>query len=178
VTSEPARVFFALWPETGVREALAATAQEAQAECGGRAMVAGKIHTTLFFIGDIERSRIPRLEAIAATIRGAPFDLDVDALQYWKHNRMVWAGAKRCPAPLSALVSSLSAALATEGLRGEDRPYVAHVTLVRNARRAPRLTTLTPLCWAARDFVLAESVRASGVSRYDVLARWPLDASV
>lgn len=172
-----ARVFFALWPAGGVRDALAALASAAQAECGGRATAPDKIHATLFFVGEIERARVGRLEAIGASTRGRAFALDVNALKYWNHNRIVWAGTNRCPPELSALAASLTRALAAEGVHGGDRPYVPHVTLARNARRAPKQTRMVPLQWLVADFVLVESVRVGRGSRYDVMARWPLDAS-
>lgn len=171
------RVFFALWPDAGVRGALAAAGSEAQAECGGRATASDKIHLTLFFVGDVERERITRLQALASSISAAPFELDLSTLGYWRHNRIVWAGSRRCPAQLVLLVELLRQNLAREGLEAEDRPYVPHVTLVRNAKRAPKKTAIVPLTWRASDFVLVESVRDES-ARYEVIARWPLVAPV
>ena len=173
-----ARVFFALWPDDDVRAALANAGAHAQAECGGRATAPDKIHLTLFFVGDIERSRIAALEACASRVAAAPFGLDMSALGYWRHNRIVWAGARHCPGELGTLVHDLSLSLAGEGIRGEDRPYVPHVTLVRNARQAPMRSALEAPVWKARELVLVESVRAAGVSRYAILAKWPLGRPV
>jgi 2'-5' RNA ligase len=71
-------------------------------------------------------------------------------------------------------VSKLTRELARLGLRAEERPYVPHVTLLRNARRAPARNTFSPIDWRAREFVLVESVAANGGSGYEVIARWPL----
>lgn len=170
------RVFFALWPDERVRGALAALAGEAQIECGGRATKAAKVHLTLFFVGDIERERIGRLQSIAREIRGAPFELEIDQLGYWRHNRIVWAGATRCPRNLSLLAHALHAALTREGLPAEERPYVPHITLLRNARRQPKSKSVAPIAWRAEEFVLVESVQAGSAARYEVIARWPLVA--
>jgi RNA 2',3'-cyclic 3'-phosphodiesterase len=167
---ERARVFFALWPDDAVRAALSAAALLAQDECGGRATAAAKIHLTLFFVGGVPRTELPTLVRCAESIRADAFELDADVLGYWRHNRIVWAGTRETPPPLRRLVADLSAALALEGYRGEDRPYVPHLTLVRNARRAPRTADLTVPRWRAREFVLAESAGGS----YRVLFRWPL----
>ncbi|HEX2825453.1 MAG TPA: RNA 2',3'-cyclic phosphodiesterase [Burkholderiales bacterium] len=167
---ERARVFFALWPEDAVRAALSAAAVRAQAECAGRATAAARIHLTLFFVGGVARSDLTTLAECAASVAGRPFELATDVLGYWRHNRIVWAGARETPSALTSLVADLTAALAAAGYRGEDRPYAPHVTLVRNARRPPRTADVAAPRWSARDFVLAES--AGG--RYDVLARWPL----
>jgi 2'-5' RNA ligase len=169
-----ARLFFALWPDAPVRTTLAALARDAQAECGGRATAPEKIHLTLFFVGDAERSRIEALEAAAASIASEPFELVLDRLGYWRHNRIVWAGASTCPSALIALASGLHGALARAGVKGEERPYVPHLTLVRNAARKPAAATSPPCTWHARAFVLVESVSVAGGVRYDVRSSWPL----
>ena len=158
-----------------VRGALAAVARECEVECGGRPTPPEKIHITLFFVGDVERAAIARLQSVARTLAAAPFRLAVTHLGLWRHNRIVWAGAESAPPALAMLVSDLTRALAAVGVRAEDRSYVPHITLVRNARTAPRRTRIAPIAWHAREFVLVESVAAGGGSRYEVVARWPLD---
>ena len=174
-TRERARVFFALWPDTDVRDALAEVARECGVECGGRPTPPEKIHLTLFFVGDVGCEVIPRLQVIAGTLAAAPFRLALTHLGLWRHNRIVWAGAESTPPALAMLVSDLTRGLAAAGVRAEDRPYVPHITLVRNARTAPRRTRIAPIAWRAREFVLVESVAAGGGARYEVVARWPLD---
>jgi 2'-5' RNA ligase len=176
MAADRARVFFALWPEADVAQTLAAAARDAQAECGGRATAPEKIHLTLFFVGDVERGRVGSLQALARSVRADGFSLDLNVLDYWRHNRIVWGGPRRCPDALATLVANLQERLSAEGIESEERPYVPHLTLVRNARRAPKRTTLGPLAWHADDFVLVESVPAGGGVRYDVIGRWPLAA--
>jgi 2'-5' RNA ligase len=176
MAAEHARVFFALWPEADVAQALAAAAREAQAECGGRATAPEKIHLTLFFVGDVERERVVSLQALACSLRTDAFSLDVNAIDYWRHNRIVWGGPRHWPHALAMLVAELQEHLSAEGIKSDERPYVPHVTLVRNARRAPKRRTLGPLAWHADDFVLVESVPAGSGVRYDVIGRWPLAA--
>lgn len=168
-----ARVFFALWPCEEVRAALAALAREVQAECGGRATRPDTIHLTLFFVGAIERTRIAALQTIASTVSGAPFELVIDRLGYFRRARVAWAGAV-CPPPLASLVVQLTEKLAAEGIAGEDRPYVPHITLSREAARKPACESIVPVIWRAHEFVLVESVtRAGGVS-YEIIERWAL----
>ncbi len=171
-----ARVFFALWPDAPLRAGLARRAREAQAECGGRAVAHSNIHLTLFFVGSIERARLAALAALASAVRASSLELQIDALGYWPHNRIVWAGAQASPAELAGLVKALTAALAREGIRGEARPYAPHITLVRGAARAPVARCAAPLAWRARDFVLLESVAMGSGVRYEVRGRWPLSA--
>lgn len=172
--SERARLFFALWPDESVRRTLGALALDAQAQCGGRATPLDKIHLTLFFVGDVERSRIDALETAAASLGTTSFELVLDRLGYWRHNRIAWAGASKCPRALAALASGLHDALGQAGVKGEDRPYVPHMTLVRNAARPPAAAAFPPCTWRAREFVLIESVSVAGGVRYDVRSHWPL----
>jgi RNA 2',3'-cyclic 3'-phosphodiesterase len=169
-----ARVFFALWPDDGVRDALAAAAIAAQARTGGRAIGADKVHLTLFFVGAIDRARIPALEAAAASMRSNAFELALDSLGYWRHNGIVWCGPARCPTALALLAADLRSALERQGVRTEERAYAPHITLVRDAARAPRDVVFAPCVWQARDFVLVESEPFEGGMRYAVRARWPL----
>ena len=133
-----------------------------------------RIHVTLFFIGAIERSRIADLAALARGIAADAFELDLSVLGYWRHNRIVWAGTTHAPAPLGAVVAQLQERLAREGVPTDDRPYHPHVTLVRDAPRAPVSTALSVPRWCVNDFALVESVPGAGSVRYEVLERWPL----
>jgi 2'-5' RNA ligase len=168
-----ARVFFALWPDAEVRGSLAALASSVQADCGGRATRADKIHLTLFFVGYVERSRLPDLRAAAAAVRSAPFELVVDRLGYFRRARIAWAGAA-CPPALDSLVVQLAEALAVRGIAGEDRPYVPHITLARDALRKPANPSIAPFVWRAHEFVLVQSGRGADGSSYEVLERWKL----
>jgi 2'-5' RNA ligase len=171
--STVARVFFALWPESGVRDALAVLARDVRMECGGRATRPDTIHLTLFFVGEVERNRISDLQVAADAVRSAPFELVIDRLGYFRRARIAWAGAA-CPAALASLVTQLTGQLAVQGIESEDRPYVPHITLAREAVHKPTRTSFDPVIWRARDFVLVESVRAGSASAYEIVQRWGL----
>ncbi len=168
------RVFFALWPEPPLQRALAALAGALQRECGGRVMRASNIHLTLVFVGNVAAERLPELERLAAPVAAPRFELAIDLVQYWGHNRIAWAGAREVPAGLVALVARLGERLREAGFRIDERPYVPHITLVRDARRAPHPRALDPIAWRATDFALVESVRRDNRTAYQALERWPL----
>lgn len=173
------RVFFALWPDAETGKGLERLALQAHRIYGGRRMRRDNLHVTLTFIGGIEASRIAELEAIAAAIKGEPFDLVFDHTGYWRHNRIVWTGCDAIPPALQALADVLSAALRDAGYRLEQRPFAPHMTLLRNAaRRDPAsLATAwasTPPVWPVRDFVLVRSRLEAEGAHYDIIGRWPL----
>jgi 2'-5' RNA ligase len=174
MTGETARLFFAVWPAPGVQRALGEIAQRARRECGGRAVSPQKIHLTLVFLGDLPRDRIAALGALASTVRGHRFGLAVNRLEYWRHNRILWAGVRTCPKALPALVAGVQDALAGLEIQFDRRPYVPHVTLLRNARRAPADDACPEVTWPVEDFALMESAPTPAGRAYQVLRRWPL----
>jgi 2'-5' RNA ligase len=171
---DTARLFFAAWPPLDVQEALHTVAQQVRRECGGRAVPQRNIHLTLAFLGNTDRNRLREIEAVAAGVDGSACDLVVEHVEYWRHNRILWAGVERCPDPLGGLVARLSAGLRALGFRLDDRAYVPHVTLLRNARRAPAATAIPAVAWPVRDLALVESVQREGKRVYEVLSRWQL----
>jgi len=173
-TADTARLFFAAWPAAGVQETLHAVAERARRECGGRPVPQGNIHLTLAFLGNVPRDRLRQIEAVAGSIDGSRCDIEVDRLQYWKHNRILWAGVERCPESLAGLAGKLSAGLRAIGFKLDDRPYVLHVTLLRNARCAPAERSIAPVAWPIADVALVESVQRGDGRAYEVLRRWPL----
>ena len=171
---DTARLFFAAWPSAEIQQALGQRAQELKRECRGRAIPAGNIHLTLVFLGDVERSRRAQIDALAGSISARRFELAVDRVDYWRHNRIVWAGVERCPEALQYLVAGLERALAAVRFRVERRPYVPHITLLRDARRAPGQAALSGIAWPVTHFALVESVAQERGRVYQVLREWPL----
>lgn len=162
------RLFFALWPDAAVRERLAAYARGAHARCGGRATRPQNLHLTLAFLGDTEAARLGALMAVAATVAPRRFELDVDHVEYWRRNRIVWAGAAAVPDELTSLTGELRAALDAAGFRYDRKPFVPHVTLLRDAHPAA-LPPFEPLRWPAEGFVL---VRSEAGRDYAVDREW------
>lgn len=159
------RLFFALWPPRETAEALAGWA----AELEGKKTSVEKIHLTLAFLGGAEPEK-----AIAAArqVRGAPFELPIDRARYVRDNHMVWVGPRELPEGLRALAEALQLALYRAEFILERRPFAAHVTLVRKARKPAAIAPLPKVEWPVRDFTLVDS----DLSRYEVLARFRLES--
>jgi 2'-5' RNA ligase len=174
--AKPLRLFFALWPDERVRAALAALAANLALSCGGRATRSDNLHATLAFLGNVPAARVPEFERMAAALRGAQFELRLDVVEYWRHNRIVWCGAKRTPRVLDAFAAGMSEALRALDWPVDERPYVPHVTLLRNARCGPATCAPSLPPWRVREFVLAQSTSGADGVRYRRLARWPLQA--
>jgi 2'-5' RNA ligase len=164
-------LFFALWPPRETARALAAWAEEVRRDAGGRATAEPDIHLTLAFLGKADPAQA---STAAECVSVAPFALSIDTAKYWKHNKIVWVGPATLPRPLSGLVDQLHADLRATGFVLEERPFAAHVTLLRKAAAPRSIRPLPPLSRPATEFTLVRSTSTGTGSRYDVLERYSL----
>ena len=164
------RLFFALWPPAITARTLSAWAQAAQLATGGRRTAEGNIHLTLAFLGTADPAK-----AIAAArrVRAQAHRLPMEETRYVRANRMVWAGPRETPAALAALHESLVMELYREEFILERRPFAAHVTLIRSARRA-EVPALPAVDWPVSEFVLVRSSLSSRGATYEPLERFTL----
>jgi 2'-5' RNA ligase len=132
------------------------------------------LHATLAFLGEIDRSRLPELATLAQESVAGRFELVLDRIGYWPHNRIVYAAPTLTPEPLRTLAQALALHLAGAGFRTEERPYFAHLTLLRAARRAPAGVCIAPVRWPVDAIALVESARCEGRLVYRPLERWTL----
>ena len=166
------RLFFALWPPRQVAEALHDWALRACGATSGRATHAGAIHLTLAFLGEVEERLVPELSSISAG--GECHSLPIEQARHWARTRIVWVGPNETPAPLRVLVEQLASQLAERNFTIEKRPFAAHVTLLRKARRPAELPELPQVDWAVQEFLLVRSRLSAAGPRYDVLKRYRL----
>ncbi len=169
------RVFFAVWPNEAAAKALHAAAREAQKRCHGRLMRRETLHLTLAFLGDIAEARLAEAKRVADAIVAEPFEMTLDTLGYWRHNRILWAGG--VSPRLSFIAGALGEGLRAAGFRLDARPFVAHMTLLRDARCEATPVLAAPVAWTVREFLLVESKLSAEGARYEAIGRWPLGAS-
>lgn len=145
---------------------------------GGRRMRRETLHLTLAFVGEVAPERLEALRNIGGSIRLAPFDVLLDRPRCLAGKKIFWVAASLVPAGLQQLVVELAAQLKTADFHTDERPFAAHVTLLRQVR-CERMHEMPPtdpgITWPVRDFVLAESMLRPEGARYRILQRWPLD---
>ena len=165
------RLFFALWPPRETAQALAAWAALVQQGTGGKVTATENIHLTLAFLGDAEPEA-----AIAAArrVNGRRHPLPIEAAKYVRRNEMVWVAPLTMPEPLAELVAALHAALRSQAYKLEDRPFAAHVTLIRKARPPKALPPLPKVAWPVNEFLLVRSRTSPKGSTYEPVERVPL----
>lgn len=165
------RLFFALWPPRETAEALGGWASEVHKQSGGRVTATENIHLTLAFLGDADADRAIQAGHRAVGKRQA---LPIETAKYVRRNEMVWVAPAAMPAALAELVASLHGELKAASFRLEERPFAAHVTLIRKARMPQSLPPLPKLEWPVDEFVLVRSRTSSRGSTYEPVGRFPL----
>ena len=167
------RIFFAVWPPAATAGALAHWARQAQRLTGGKMTAEEKIHLTLAFLGDADPQKaMAAARRVAATAHALP----IEQARYWRENNIVWAGPRETPAALKALFDALSLQLSRAEFILERRPFAAHITLIRKARRA-KLPPLPAVDWPVNEFLLVRSSLSSQGSTYEPLERFALRAA-
>ena len=168
------RLFFALRPNTQVRERMVALQKGLLSGTKIRAVSAENLHMTLVFVGKVADQQIPDLSQCADKIQINPFEMLLDRCGHWRRPQICWLGCQPGIGPLERLVDDLKARLNDCLELKLDERFVPHVTLARKIRLALPERQFEPIPWFVNDFHLMESVSgAKGVS-YRSLAKWPL----
>jgi 2'-5' RNA ligase len=173
--SEPGarRLFFALWPDAGLRARAAAVLQRLTAADTGRPQRPDQLHVTLAFLGAVAADRVPLALAAGAGLQVGSLELEFDRVEYWPGPRLLCLTASAPPPRLLDLVADLQRALRARGFELEPRAFRAHLTALRDARPRTDGPLAPPLHWPAAGFALVESIVDRQGARYRPLARWP-----
>jgi 2'-5' RNA ligase len=164
------RLFFALWPDEGLRAAIVER-RERLGALSRRRVPDHNLHLTLLFLGDQPADRLGDIEAAADGLSASPGELVLDRFGWFAGARVVWLGGEP-PRFLNVLSSRLYSRISALGLSVDARPFRPHVTLFRKVSPRPELPEVAPLRWPVRDFALIESISNCP---YQVLRTYSLD---
>lgn len=171
------RIFFAIFPNKTIQSLLDDQAKYLLPLCAGRKVKKQNIHLTLLFLGNVMPERIAELRRIARTVSIKSFELNLEEIRYWKHNRIVYIKAKQFPEELSMLVDSLTGHLSAAGFLIDKRIYKPHITLIRNAIRPVTINLNNPIRWTIDEWGLIQSLQADKGVHYVTLDQWHLNQS-
>lgn len=175
--NDTGRYFLAAWPDETVRAGLAAWAETLRVGSSARRIPASRLHMTLVFLGALDAPRLEAVRAVAADTAWPGAVLKLDRIGYWKRSRIVWAGSRDGAIALTTFAETLRDRLRRLGFRIEERPFLPHVTLYRNAGRRPRWQQRV-IEWRIDALCLVQSVRSSEGARYEILERWCASGAV
>jgi RNA 2',3'-cyclic 3'-phosphodiesterase len=170
------RLFFALWPNTDVRQAILKLSQPITQGIHGKIVPYDNWHITLAFLGEVDKSTKQCMQQAATTIQSHRFSLSLDKLDYRAKTRILWLVANETPDALRDLVTQLNTALQDCDYQPDTRPFKTHITLMRKAEKIKTLSPITPMTWTVEDFCLVRSILDSRGARYEVIERWSLKA--
>jgi RNA 2',3'-cyclic 3'-phosphodiesterase len=165
------RMFFALWPDAGVRALIADAAAALPSSGAARPVPPENYHLTLAFVGEVPSSGVAVLQQTGRILRAPACTISLDAYEHWWESRVVVAVARETPTALTLLSTRLRAAL--QDCRAEP-PLRAHVTLARKVAQAPVLQAMSAIQWRAKAFSLVSSDTHGSHAVYTVVDTWPL----
>ena len=133
------------------------------------------IHLTLAFLGTLPVDRLESLYAVANRVHSPSFNLKIDQIGYWSHNRILWAGSHQLSEGLINLTSCLHAALNNAGLAFDTgKSFVPHISLMRKSSCETSIQAPKHLNMHVQEFALVQSEVTKGGANYTVMRRWPL----
>ena len=168
------RVFFALWPEEDLRDAVGA-AISGLPRLRGRPVARSNWHITLKFLGEIDQRMLAAATAAADAVAAEPFELMLDHFGHFPRAGVVFLGASAVPRAAVTLVTALDNRLEQAGFAARRRPWQPHLTLWRKVRRRPELSDpAAPIRWPVGAFALVRSERTTGGAEYTLIRRFLL----
>jgi 2'-5' RNA ligase len=140
----------------------ALAARLAQAAPRARAVPAANLHLTLAFVGKLEPEDVVQLAGRLSARATAEFDWCIDRIGYFDRARVVWAGGPD-NAALHDLARDVRGLLDSMAVAYDRKPFVAHVTLLRDVRRwrVPPTSVAPPILWKCGTPTLVRSMQAA-----------------
>lgn len=166
------RLFFALWSDDSIREALQHLSAALPLSSRQR-VSAENWHITLVFIGNVDEALLPHIIDAAMPISAPAITLVFDQLTHWRRAGVLCLTCSQPEQAAAQLVTQLSTPLAELGIQLDTRPYCPHITLARHVRELPT-ADFQPLSWSAKQFALVESVSSPTGVIYRPLQFWQL----
>lgn len=170
-------LFFALWPDAGVRHASdeAARGLRMRMQPRGHRSAPERYHLTLQYLGEnLPETAATAARQAAALVRSPPFGLRLDHAGWFRGADVWWLGTREPPAALAQLHQRLREALQRARVPLDRARLTPHLTIHRGAGMPLPPTLIEPIDWPVRDFVLIRS-HLGGAVEYEQLGRWPLD---
>ena len=171
------KLFFALWPDEPMREALTHAVRKAVRGSGGRPVSPSNLHLTLAFLGSVPEGRMAELVDAARAV-GLPepgaVEVRLDHLEHWAGPRVLCAAPSEPSAAAVKLAGALEQQLSAVGFSPDIKPFRPHVTVARKVTLPSRLLQMQPVSWRFGSFALIESRTLESGPVYSVVEVYAL----
>ncbi len=168
------RLYFALWPDDGIRLQLARHRLQLAREGNGRAVFPVTLHMTLAFLGDVDAKLIPEIEQIGRHVVATPFNYTVNMAGCFAKAQVAWLGAKETPWHLFALQKNLQSLLVGAKLDHDTRAFRPHITVARDIETPFEDRAIPPVRWPINQFCLVSASSGAAGPEYEVIGSWTL----
>ena len=168
------RIFFALWPDTLLREQLNNARKSIPVERPARRVADTNLHLTLHFIGNVYRDQLVCMQQQARLVEAEGFELDIDCQGHFSKPRVAWLGCREVPVALRDLHHQLGQCLRHCDYRPELRRYQPHITVARKIKSIPECNNFEPMRWRVDKIVLIESCATGAGVEYRVIDSYHL----
>jgi 2'-5' RNA ligase len=154
------RCFVAAWPDDATRVAVEQLIGQLGPDLPkARPMQPRNLHLTLAFIGNIDAPAASGVARACDALSIDSFDWSIDRLGWFPRARVMWAGGE-VNAPLESAVDQVRAQLDELDVGYDRKPFVPHVTLLRDVRHFNRSGPLqTALPWHTAHVTLYAAAR-------------------
>jgi 2'-5' RNA ligase len=169
------RLFFALWPDTALRQRLAEAANTIPVTGVARRVPDANLHMTLHFIGNVYFDEMACMQRQARRVDAGAFHLEIDCQGRFGKPRVGWLSCRAIPDALVELHRQLGMHLQCCGYCPETRPYHPHVTVARKLGSIGRQASFEPIAWPVREFALVEVQPVENGVQYRVVETYPLE---
>ncbi len=167
------RLFFALWPDTAVRQQCFELVKAGAIP--GQPVAFDNLHLTLVFLGNLEPDRQAALMTLADRLLVEPMTVCLDRLSLWQDCLVCCSRTDAIDPALARLAEQLKAAARGIGLQPDARRVIPHITLIRQVNRglfAMTETAISPIVFNSRQFCLLESRFTEGTVKYQIVKVW------
>lgn len=170
------RLFFALWPDSTVRQAIVETFSQLPQPPAGRKMQLHNLHITLHFVGPVSAEVKDCMHQAAQTVSTSAFALTLDCYGIFPRAKIYWMGCQQTPQELLQLNKSLGEAIEKCGYQPQKRDYSPHLTLMRKCVKPhdDAIQEKFAINWRINEFVLVESCIDKHGVNYQVIEKYPL----
>lgn len=153
-----------------------------------RPVGADLMHLTLRFLGEVDEGGVDPLQAALDALPPFAITLSLDRAGTFgaaARTGVVWLGVAGEVRALRGLAGDIERAVRLIGVRGEDRPFTAHLTLARLGRHATvedrisvaqavqQLDAPPPAPFHTSELALVRSYLEGPAPRYEVLSHHP-----
>jgi len=168
------RLYFALWPDEGIRLQLSRYRLQLAREGSGQAVFPVTLHMTLAFLGDVDTKLVPAIEKIGDSLKAAPFNYAVNVAGCFPKARVAWLGSKEAPWHLFELQKNLQSLLTSAQLGHDTRVFRPHITVARDVETPFAERPIPPVRWPIDHFCLVAARSGPRGAEYEVLNEWRL----